>query len=163
VEHLPRRGLGYMALGRGQRLERGLVGNGAPQKRGNVVLLDALQQRGHAGFPEIFLCEHGGRDLAPAGGNLDLVSQEHHRSVGIADLALGRFKRDRRISGARTLGVVPFDAHKFRFPWLRGQCPTRPPKRLPKKDGSWSSRRRDSARAATASPQRPTSLDTILE
>ena len=113
VEHLPRRGLGDIALGRRQRLERGLVGNGAPQERGNVVLLDALQPRGHAGFAEIFLCQHVGRDLAPAGGNLDPVSQEHHRSVGIADLALGRFKRDRRISGVRTLGVVTFDAHKF--------------------------------------------------
>ena len=41
VEHLPRGSLGAVSLGLRQRLERGLVGNGAPEERGNGVLLDS--------------------------------------------------------------------------------------------------------------------------
>ena len=71
VEHLLGGGLRAVALGLGQRLERLLVGNRAPQERRHAVLLDALQARGHAGLAEILLRQHVGGDLAPAGRHLE--------------------------------------------------------------------------------------------
>ena len=67
VEHLLGGGLRAHALVLGQRAQRRLVGDRAPQERGNALLLDPLQPRGDAGFAEIFLRQHVGRDLAPGG------------------------------------------------------------------------------------------------
>ena len=60
--------LADVALLLGQLGEGGLVGDRAPQAGGDVVLLDLLQARGHAGLAEIFLREDVGGDLAPASG-----------------------------------------------------------------------------------------------
>ena len=57
-------GLRAVALGLGQLGERRLVGDRAPQEGGDVVLLDPLQARRHAGLAEILLGEDVGRDLA---------------------------------------------------------------------------------------------------
>ena len=110
--------LGAVALGLRQRLERGFVGDGAPQERRHAVLLDLAQPSGHAGFAEIFLRQHVGRDLAPARGHFDAVKREHHRAIGVADLALRRLEADQLVRRRRTLGVVPFDAHSPNPPLL---------------------------------------------
>ena len=114
VEHLLRRGLGAHALVLRQRAQRRLVGDRAPQERGNALLLDALHPRRDAGFAEIFLRQHVGRDLAPGGGHLDALKREHHRAVGIADFALGGREGNEVIRADARLGVVPFDAHRLR-------------------------------------------------
>ena len=79
--------LGAGALVLGQLGQRRLVGDRAPEPGRNVVLLDLLQARGHAGLAEIFLGEHVGRHLAPALGNLDIVELEDDRAVRVANLA----------------------------------------------------------------------------
>ena len=114
VEHLLRRGLGAHALFLRQRAQRRLVGDRAPQERGNALLLDALHPRGDARFAEIFLRQHVGRDLAPGGGHFDALKREHHRAVGIADLALGGREGNEVIRADARLRVVPFDAHRLR-------------------------------------------------
>ena len=113
VEHLLRRSLRAHALFLRQRAQRRLVGDRAPQERGNALLLDALHARRDAGFAEIFLRQHVGRDLAPGGGNLDALKRKHHRAVGIADLALGSREGNEVIRADARLGVMPFDAHRF--------------------------------------------------
>ena len=111
VEHLLGRGLRAIALGLGQRLESFRIGNRPPQKRRRAVLFHALQARRHAGLAEILLRQHVGGDLAPAGRHFELVEREHHRAVGVADLALGRLERDRRVGRLRRLRVPPLDMH----------------------------------------------------
>ena len=113
VEHLLGRGLGAEALSLRQSDERRLVRDRAPQERGNALLLDALRLRRNAGFAEIFLRQHVGRDLAPGCGNLDAFEREHDRAVGIADLALGGREGDEVIRADARLRVAPFDAHRF--------------------------------------------------
>ncbi len=111
VEHLLGRGLRAVALGLGQRLQSFRIGNRPPQKRRRAVLFHALQARGHAGLAEILLRQHVGGDLAPAGRHFEPVEREHHRAVGVADLALGRLERDRRVGRLRRLRVPPLDMH----------------------------------------------------
>ncbi len=123
VEHLLGRGLGAGPLGLGQRLERLLVGDRAPQERRDVHLLDPLQPRGHARLAEIFLREHVGGHLAPGGRNLDLVEREDDRAVGIADLAPGHGEGDPVVGRSARLGVVPLDSHRSRPLDLRGEPP----------------------------------------
>ena len=114
VEHLLRRNLRAHALVLGERAQRRLVGDRAPQERGNALLLDALHARGDAGFAEIFLRQHVGRDLAPGGGHFDALKRKHHRAVRIADLALGGREGNEVIRADARLGVIPFDAHRLR-------------------------------------------------
>ena len=113
VEHLPGGGLGAQALFLGHGAHRRLVGDRAPQEGRNALLLDPLHARGDAGFAEIFLRQHVGRDLAPGGGNLDAFERKHDRAVGIADLALGGRKRDEVVRADARLRIVPFDAHRL--------------------------------------------------
>ena len=111
VEHLLGRGLRAIALGLGQRFQRFRIGNRPPQKRRRAVLFHPLQARRHAGLAEILLRQHVGGDLAPAGRHFEFVEREHHRTVGVADLALGRLERDRRVGRLRRLRVPPLDMH----------------------------------------------------
>ena len=113
VEHLLGGGLRTGALALGQRFERRLVGDRAPQERRHGVLLDALQPRRDPRLAEILLGEHVGRHLAPAGGDLDVVEREDDRAVGVADLASGRMKFDQRVGRNISLGVSPLDPHFF--------------------------------------------------
>ena len=114
VEHLLRRDLRAHALVLRQRAQRRLVGDGAPQERGNALLLDALHPRRNAGFAEIFLRQNVGRDLAPGGGHFDALKRKHHRAVGIADFALGGREGNEVIRADARLRVMPFDAHRLR-------------------------------------------------
>src|ERR1019366_5920739 len=50
-----------------------------------------------------------------ARGNLDIIEREHPRSVGIADLALGRAKLDRRVRRLAGGGETPLDLHVVQF------------------------------------------------
>ena len=111
VEDLLRRHLGAEALGLRKLGEGRIVGDVAPQERGNVILLDLAQARRHAGLAEVFLGDDVGGDLAPRRRDLDAVEGEHHGAVGIADLALRRAKFDsrvRRLTGGRE---TAFEAH----------------------------------------------------
>ena len=119
VEHLLRRNLRAHALVLGQRAQRRLVGDRAPQERGNALLLDALHPRGDAGFAEIFLRQHVGRDLAPRGRDFDALKRKHHRAVGIADFALGGREGNEVIRADARLREMPFDAHRLRPHVLR--------------------------------------------
>ena len=89
--------LAAKALVGGQLGQRRLVGHGAPQERGNVVLLNPLQRCGHASFTEIFLRQYVASDLAPCRGHVDAVERKHHRAVRIADFVLGLAKLKARI------------------------------------------------------------------
>ena len=100
-----------VALGLGQLGERGLVGDGAPQPGGDVVLLDLLQARGHAGLAEILLRQDVGGDLAELRRHVDVVEAEDDRAVRIPDLARRLAEFDLRIGRLAGLGVTPFDAH----------------------------------------------------
>ena len=81
----------------GSSCERLLVGDRAPQPGRDGLLLDLLQARGHAGLAEILLRQHVGGDLRPERRHLDVVGAEHHRAVGIADLARGQPELDVRV------------------------------------------------------------------
>ena len=123
VEHLPRVGLGDVALGLGQLGERGLVGHRAPQEGGDVVLLDLLQPHRHAGLAEIFLGEDVGRDLGELRRHVDVVEPEHDRAVRVADLRKRLAELDLRIGRLTGLGETAFDAHLL-FPVpIYSTCP----------------------------------------
>ena len=68
VENLLGRLLADVAFLLRQLLEGCFVGDAAPQPGGDCLFLDLLQARGHAGFAEIFLRQHVGRDLRPSSG-----------------------------------------------------------------------------------------------
>ncbi len=111
VEDLAGVMLGGGALGRGEFARGFLVGDGAPQPRGDGVLLDPLQLRRHAGLAEILLGEDVGGDLAPRRGHLDALELEDDRTVRIADLAPGRPEFDAVVSRRVRLRVSPLDPH----------------------------------------------------
>ena len=104
-------GLGAVALGFRQPGERGLVGDGAPQEGGDVVLLDTLQAGGHAGLAEIFLRQDVGRDLGELRRHVDVGQPEDDRAVRIPDLAHRLAELDLRIGAAAFPGELPFNAH----------------------------------------------------
>ena len=97
----------------GSARERVLVGDRAPQERGDGLFLDLLQPRGDAGLAEIFLRQHVGRDLRPERRHLDVVRLEHHRAVGVADLGRGQPEFDLRVGRLTVLGEMPFDPHSL--------------------------------------------------
>src|SRR5207244_8186169 len=111
VEHLLGGGLAPESLLLGQRGERRLVGDRAPQERRYALLLDALEPRRHAGFPKIFLRQHVGGDLGPGRRHFDRFRPEHHGAVRIADLARGQAKFDALVGGLTFLRVPPLDPH----------------------------------------------------
>ena len=83
----------------------------APQEGGDVVLLDLLQPRRHAGLAEIFLGQDVGRDLAELRRHVDVVEPEDDRAVRVLDLATapcGIRSPHRRLA---RLGETTFDAH----------------------------------------------------
>ena len=116
--------LADVALLLGQRRERLLVGDRAPQERGDGILFDLLQAGGDAGLAEIFLRQHVGGDLRPEFRHLDIVELEHHRAVRIADLAGGQPELDVRVGRLSVLGVAPFDPHVSLAPKLPGGLAT---------------------------------------
>ncbi len=119
IEHLLGGGLADIAFLLGQRGERILVGDRAPQERGNGILFDLLQAGRDTGLAEIFLRKDVGSNLRPEFGHLDIVGLEHHRAVRIADLAGGEAKRDVRIGRLSILGVAPLNLHMFLAPNCR--------------------------------------------
>ena len=71
-------------------------------------------------------------------GHLDVVGAEHHRAVGIADLARGQPERDVRVGGLSCLGVAPLDPHPLPLCRWRGSprgTPRlyKPPTRFPRR------------------------------
>ena len=62
-----------MPLLLGQRGERVLVGDRAPQERGNGILFDLLQAGRDTGLAEIFLRKDVRSDLRPEFRHLDIV------------------------------------------------------------------------------------------
>ena len=98
VEDLAGVDLGAVALGLGQLGQLGLVGDGAPQEGGDVVLLDLLQPCRHAGLAEILLRQDVGGNLAELRRHIDIVQAEHHRAIRILDLRKRLAEFDLRIS-----------------------------------------------------------------
>ena len=111
IEDLLRAGLGAGALVLRLGGEGRLVGHGAPQEGGDVVLLDFLQARGHAGLAEILLREHVAGDLRPGIRHLDIVELEDDGPIRVADLAGGAPKREVCIGREPGSGVAPLDPH----------------------------------------------------
>ena len=97
LEHLLGRLLADAALLLGQRLQSVFVGGRAPQPGRNGLFLDLLQPRRHPRLAEIFLRQHVGGDLRPEARHLHIVGMEHHRAVGIANLARGQAEFDVRV------------------------------------------------------------------
>ena len=99
--------------------ELSAVSSGTERHRNEGTLSSSTRfsARRDAGFAEIFLRQHVGRDLAPGGGNFDAVERKHDRAVGIADFALGGREGDEVIRADARLGVVPFDAHRPSTPF----------------------------------------------
>ena len=154
LEHLLRRNARRRALLLGQRLQRLLVGDRAPQPGRNGLFLDLLQPRGHARLAEIFLRQHVGGDLRPGRGHLDVVGAEHHRAVGIADLARGQPERDVRVGGLSCLGVSPFDPHPLPLCRWRGSLRGSP---------TYISRRHVTADARPATPWPQAALGLLVQ
>ena len=113
VEHLLGGMLADDALLLRQCGERILVGDRAPQERGDGFFLDLLQARGDAGLAEILLRKHVGRDLRPRRRHLDVVRLEHHRAVRVANLGRGQPEFDLRVGRLTILGEVAFDPHSL--------------------------------------------------
>ena len=111
VEDLPRIALRGAALALGYGLQRCLVGDRAPQPRGDVVLLELLQARRHAGLAEILLGDDVARHLAPRRGHLDVVQLEDDGAIRVADFTACRPELDTRIGRRICLGVAPFNPH----------------------------------------------------
>ncbi len=113
VEHLLGRNLAAETLLFGELGQRRLVGDRAPQERGDGIFLDPLEPGGNPGLAEIFLGQHVAGDLAPGRRNLDPVLGEDGRAVRVADFALGLAELDRLIGRLSRLGVEPLDPHHF--------------------------------------------------
>ena len=111
IEDLLGGGFADHAFGFGQQHHRFVVGDRAPQERGNGILFHLLQARGHAGLAEILLRQNVGGHLRPEFRNLDIVEPEHHRAVRILDLARGQTKFDPRVRRLAVFGVATFDPH----------------------------------------------------
>ena len=96
--------LGPLVLGK--RVERLAIGFVAPQPRRHVVLRHGLAPRRNAGLAEIFLRQNVDRHLRPGRRSLNVVALEYHRSVGVANFADGRAKRDAVIRRIAVFGKV---------------------------------------------------------
>ena len=109
-------------LGLGQLGQRLLVGDGAPEEGGNVVLLDLLQRLRHARLAEIFLRQDVAGDLAELGRHVDAGEAEDHRTVGVLDLACRLAELDRMVGALASLRVPAFDLHAHDGPRLFRVC-----------------------------------------
>jgi len=103
VEHLASVHLGPEAVLGAQRRQRLVVGHMPPQEFGNALLGQPLQHGGDARFTEIFLRQHVAGDLAPFGGDRNILQPEDHRAVGISDFA------GRRAEGDALVGRLALD------------------------------------------------------
>ncbi len=99
MEDLARRALAGRFLRRVGRLL-------ALQPGGHALFLhgDQIGVLIDAGAAEIFLRQHVARHLRPVGGNLDVGMREHHRAVGILDLAGGGAELDAVIGRGGPVG-----------------------------------------------------------
>ncbi len=97
VENLLGIGLAALPLVLGEVGQRLLVGHAPRQPGRHALLPHRPQPRRNAGLPEIFLGEDIDRHLRPGGGHLRPLETEHHRPVGIADLAARHAERNRRV------------------------------------------------------------------
>ena len=113
VEHLLAGGLADEALLLRQRCERRVIGNAAPQPRGNALLFDLLQAGGHTGFAEILLRQHVGGDLRPVLRHFDVIGMEDDRAVRIADFARCETEDDLRVWRLSLFGVAPLNPHSL--------------------------------------------------
>jgi hypothetical protein len=111
VEHLLCGHFGRVALFLRQLGQRLGVFNRAPQPRGNRILFNLLEPRGHAGLAEIFLRQNVRRHLAPGGRNLDVLQLKDDRSVRIADLAGGLAELNPVIWPLARRGELPIYPH----------------------------------------------------
>jgi hypothetical protein len=112
LEHLLRRMLADAALLLRKGGQSLLIGGRAPQPGRNGLFLDLLQPGRDPGLAEIFLRQHIGGNLRPGARHLDVVGVEHHRAVGIANLARGQPERDVRVGCLSCFGVAPLDPHR---------------------------------------------------
>ena len=119
VEHVRGRTFRSVALVLGESGQRRLVRDRPPQEGGDVVFLDLLQACGNAGLAKIFLRDDVRRDLAPCRGHVDVILQENHRAVRVADLALALAKVDVCIGALACRRVLSLDAHLI-FPESQG-------------------------------------------
>ena len=87
------------------------VGLAPPQPLGHVGLGHRPAPGRDAGLAEVFLGEDIAGDLRPAGRDLDILLREHHRAVGVADLARGRAVRDLLARRSVVRRIVALDAH----------------------------------------------------
>jgi hypothetical protein len=95
VEELGRLGLAPARLFVGAVVV--LIGSGAPQPGGDVLLADGPELLGHAGLAEILLGQDVTGDLRPPGGHLDVIELEDERPVRVADFARGFAELDRLV------------------------------------------------------------------
>ena len=82
-----------------------------PQPLRHVRLGHRLAPRCDAGLAEVFLGEDIAGDLRPAGRDLDVLLREHHRAVGIADLARGRAVGHLLAGRSVVRRIMALDAH----------------------------------------------------
>ena len=142
IEYLLGGMLADEALLLGQVLERRFVGDRPPQPGWNGFLLDALEPRRHAGLAEIFLRQHVGGDLRPGGGHFHVIGAEHHRAVGVADLADGQMEGNVRIRGLACFRIASLNSHRYCpcFPFWRAASSTETAHR-PQRAGASAARR----------------------
>ena len=82
-----------------------------PQPLGHAVFRHRLAPGGDAGLAEVLLGEDVAGDLRPAGRNLDTLLREHHRAVGVADLARSRAVRQLLAGRSVFRRIMALDAH----------------------------------------------------
>ena len=110
-----------------ERLEHRIVGDGALQPGRHVGLVNPHRRGGHPRLAAVLLRQNVHRDLAPVGGNHDVLGFEDHRTVGINDPGSARLESHAgvRVSGdrirARKLhtGAPPLYRTRVRSQWLQ--------------------------------------------
>ena len=104
--------VGRIRCVRGARALFGLrVRRAPPQPLRHAVLGHRFAPGCNAGLAEVFLGKDIAGDLRPAGRDLDVLLREHHRAVGVADLARGRAVGHLLARRSVVRRIVALDAH----------------------------------------------------
>ena len=111
LEHLLRRLLADAALLLGQRRSAASSGTERHSQDGTVSSSTFFSRAGTPALRKYFCASTSAATCDQDVGHLDVVGAEHHRAVGIADLARGQPERDVRVGGLSCLGVSPLDPH----------------------------------------------------